>query len=116
MLTAASFTLVSAQADFVPGSGGSIAEIAPFAEVPNRITGLMVEQSDRENNVFGGGTRAVLDLAFAPPATHGADGYRLQRSLNGTSAWEDQPWNSGVMETSTSSQHNFSFWVCTLLP
>ncbi len=109
IIAAASSTLSSSHADFVPGSGGSIPNILPFTEVPNRISGLMVEQCDRENNTFGGGTRAVLDLAFAEPSTHGANGYRLQRSLNGTSNWEDQPWNSGVMETSVSSQNNFSF-------
>lgn len=109
MMTVASLTVAPAQADFVPGSGGSVPDIAPFAVVPNRIAGLIVTQCDRENNFIGGGTRAVLNLAFPTPASVGANGFRLQRSANGTSAWEDQPWNSGVMETSVNSQDNFSF-------
>lgn len=97
------------EAQFVPGAGGSIPAIQPFTALPNQIGGLKVEQSDRENIFFGNGTRAILDLRFTPPSSHGATGYRMQRSIDGLTAWEDQPWNGGVMETSSASQDNFSF-------
>lgn len=97
------------RADFVPGAGGSIPVIVPFEALPNQIGGLRAYQSDRENIVFGNGTRAVIDLLFPAPSTYGATGYRLQRSGNGTSSWEDQPWYDGTLQTSSASQDNFSF-------
>ncbi len=102
-------TVCSIRAEFVPGEGGSIPVIAPFEALPNRIGGLKAYQSDCENIPFGNGTRAIIDLWFPAPSTHGATGYRLQRSINGVSDWEDQPWYGGVMQTSSDAQDNFSF-------
>ena len=102
-------TVGSIHAQFVPGVGGSIPVIAPFEALPNQIGGLTAYQSDRENITFGNGTRAIIDLSFPAPSTHGATGYRLQRSINGVANWEDHPWYDGFIETSTSSQDNFSF-------
>jgi hypothetical protein len=94
---------------FVPGEGGSIPDIAPFEALPNQIGGLRVDQCDRENIIWGNGTRAVLDLSFLPPSTHGAAGYRLQRSLDGVTSWESLQWNEGFLDTVSDTQDNFSF-------
>lgn len=100
---------VPASSQFVPGSGGSIPVIAPLQGIPNQIGGLNAFKNDRRNNYFAGGTHAELDLTFPPPSVHGASGYRLQRSVSGVSGWEDHPWGVGFLETSSSSQDNFSF-------
>ncbi len=92
---------VPAGAQIVPGAGGSIPAIAPLQGLPNQIGGLKVDQIDRENDWFGG-TRAVLDLSFPSPSTHGAGAYTLQRSSDG-SVWED------ILSTAADSQDNFSF-------
>lgn len=100
----------AASADpFVPGSGGSIPNIAPLEGITNQIGGFRVIEVDRENLSFSSGTRADLYLTFPPPSTHGATGYRLQRSLDGVSGWEDHPWYGGYLETTTNTSDNFSF-------
>ena len=98
----ASLLAIPAYADFIPGSGGAIPEIAPLAGIPNQIGGLRVSQVDRENQWFGG-TRAVLDLDFPSPSTHGASAYKLQTSNDGGGNWTD------LYTTSSDSQNNFSF-------
>lgn len=98
-----------ARAQFVPGSGGSVPVVVPFTANPNEFGGLRVYKTDRENDIFGGGTRAMLDLSFPTPASLGATGFRLQRSPGATSTWEDHPWGGGVLETTSADQDNFSF-------
>lgn len=98
-----------ARAQFVPGSGGSVPVVAPFTANPGEFGGLRVYKTERENNFFGDGTRAALDLEFPTPASLGAAGLRLQRSPGAASTWEDHPWGGGVLETESADQDNFSF-------
>jgi hypothetical protein len=102
-LAVAGLLTLSTHGEFVPGSGGSVPDIAPLQGVPNQIAGLMVVKSDRENNPFGGGTRSILDLKFPPPSVHGASGYILQRSPGILSVWES------ALDTVSNDQDLFSF-------
>jgi uncharacterized cupredoxin-like copper-binding protein len=95
---------LSVHGQFVPGSGGSVPDIAPPQGVANQIPGLFVQSNDRSDSYFGGGTRPNLDLEFPPPSSHGASGYKLQRSPGTNSVWED------ILQTQTSDQDNFSFY------
>lgn len=95
--------MFAALGQFTPGSGGSIPDIPPLEGEANRISGFMVVKSDRENNVFFSGTRAVIDMSFPPPSTYGASGYQLQRADPGGSNW------SNYLTTGSDSQDNFSF-------
>ena len=88
-------------AQFTPGAGGSVPDIAPLQGIPGQIGGLRVAQTHRQNGFFGG-THAEIDLSFPPPSTHGASGYSLQKSTDGNT-WATQ------FDTGSSSQDNFSF-------
>ncbi len=94
---------LSVYGQFVPGSGGSIPDIAPLQGVANQIPGLLVERNDRQNNYYGGGTSTNLDLEFPPPSSYGASSYKLQRSPGALSTWED------ILTTASPDQDNFSF-------
>jgi len=94
------FTGSRALAQFVPGSGGSIPDIAPFTENPGEFGGLYIYSIERENS-FGGGTTPRLDLRFPAPSTLGATAFTLQRFNE--DAWED------VLNTLSADQDNFSF-------
>jgi hypothetical protein len=107
LLVLAGITRVEAQ--FTPGSGGSVPDIAPFTDPEGSIGGLWVYQSHRYPDIFGGGNDAVIELRFFPPAEFGADAYVLQRSINGTDGWEDVPWGGGVLRTPANNTDNFSF-------
>jgi hypothetical protein len=102
-LAAAGLLALTAHAEFVPGSGGSVPDIAPLQGIANQIPGLRVVKTDRENNHFGGGTRSYLELRFPPPSSFGATGYKLQRSPGTISTWEN------ILDTSSVDQDNFSF-------
>lgn len=95
-------------AQFTPGSGGTVPDIAPFTDPVDSIGGLTVYQTHRQNYVFVGGNHAEIDLEFFPPIEFGADAYVLQRSLDGTSGWVDVPGDLGVLRTQSSDQDNFS--------
>lgn len=103
-----SLDMVSSNGTFFPGSGGSIPVIASLTGITNQIGGLRVIQVQRWTDSFGG-TDPLLDLAFPAPSTYGATGYRLQRSLDGVSGWENQPNGGGNFETPSDSTDNFSF-------
>jgi hypothetical protein len=94
------FTGSRALAQFVPGSGGSIPDIAPFTENPGEFGGLYIYKAERENNFFGGGTSAQLEFRFPSPSSLEASGFTLQRFNEG--AWEE------VANTISAEQDNFS--------
>jgi len=106
---AAFFCLSQAEAQFVPGSGGSIPVIAPFTDPEGSIGGLRVYQTHRRNFVFSSGTHAEIDLNFPTPASFGATAFVLQRSSTGTSGWVDVPFYGDVLRTPDASYNNFSF-------
>lgn len=97
------------EAQFAPGSGGTVPDIAPFTDPVGSIGGLWVYQSHRYPDTFGGDNDAVIELRFFPPAEFGADAYVLQRSFTGTSGWVDVPWGEGVLRTPADDTNNFSF-------
>jgi hypothetical protein len=94
---------------FTPGSGGNIPNIPPFVGNPGEFPGFRVDVTHRRNNVFFGGDRAEIGLLFPPPSHIEATGYRLQRRLSPSLAWEDHPWEIGYLETVSSDQNNFYF-------
>lgn len=108
---AALFCLNQAEAQFVPGSGGAIPDIAPFTDPVDSIGGLRVYQTHRRNDTFGSGTHTELDLSFPPPSEFSATAYVLQQSINGTSGWVDVPWGGDVLRTPNDTYNNFSFEV-----
>ena len=103
-LSAAAFVLgiTCAPAQFTPGEGGSIPNIAALQGISGQIAGLKVVQTHRRNNSFSSGTHAEIDLSFPPPSTHQAAGYTLQKSADGNT-WATE------YTTGSSSQDNFSF-------
>ncbi|MDF1859188.1 MAG: choice-of-anchor D domain-containing protein [Verrucomicrobiales bacterium] len=103
-----SMVSLSAFAQFVPGSGGTIPDIAPFVDPVGSIGGLRVDRSHRRNDFIGSGNHPVIDLEFFPPSVFGATAYVLQRSVNGTDGWTDIPSGMDVLRTSSSDQDNFS--------
>lgn len=103
------FGLGRADAQFIPGSGGSVPDIAPFTDPVGSIGGLRVYQTHRRNYTFGSGNHPELDLDFLPPSDFGATAYVLQRSLNGTTGWADVPWGMEVLRTTANNSTNFSF-------
>lgn len=94
------FTGSFALAQFVPGSRGSVPDIAPFEENPGEFGGLFIHKAERQNNFFGGGTTAQLEFLFPSPSTLEATGFTLQRFNEG--AWEE------VANTISADQDNFS--------
>lgn len=103
------FGLGRAEAQFIPGSGGTVPDIAPFTDPVGSIGGLRVYQTHRRNYTFGSGNHPELDLDFLPPSDFGATAYVLQRSLNGTTGWADVPWGMEVLRTTANNSTNFSF-------
>jgi len=103
------FGLGEAEAQFTPGSGGAVPDIAPFTDPVGSIGGLRVYQTHRRNYTFGGGNHPELDLNFLPPSEFGATAYVLQQSITGTSAWADVPWGMDVLRTPANNSTNFSF-------
>jgi hypothetical protein len=97
------------RAQFTPGSGGTIPDVAPFEDPVGSIGGLRVYQTHRRNYVFSGGNHPELDVNFRPPSDFGATAFVLQRSINGTSGWVDVPWGVDVLRTPSSDTNNFSF-------
>ncbi|MCB1206757.1 MAG: choice-of-anchor D domain-containing protein [Verrucomicrobiae bacterium] len=96
-------------AQFVPGSGGSVPDIAPLVDAVDSIGGLLVYQTHRRNDTFGGGNHPELDVEFFPPSEFGASAYVLQRSFTGTDGWADVPFGMDVLRTPNDSYDNFSF-------
>lgn len=106
---AACFGPGRAGAQFTPGSGGSVPDVAPFVDPAGSIGGLRVYQTHRKNYTFGSGNHPELDVNFRPPSDFGATSYVLQRSIDGTSGWTDVPWNTSVLRTPADTTNNFSF-------
>lgn len=103
------FGLGEVEAQFTPGSGGAVPDIAPFTDPVGSIGSLRVYQTHRRNYTFGGGNHPELDLNFLPPSEFGATAYVLQQSFTGTSAWADVPWGMDVLRTPANNSTNFSF-------
>lgn len=95
-------------ADFTPGSGGSLPVFTPFAELPGKIGGLIVRSSDRENNAFSTGTRALVELRFPEPYNFEADSYTLQYSDNDGILWQNYKYYDADV---TTTGDNFSLNV-----
>jgi len=106
---AAFFGLSQAEAQFVPGSGGAVPDLAPLTDPVGSIGGLRVYQTHRRNYTFGGGNHPEIDLSFLPPSEFGADAYVLQRSFAANSGWADVPSGMDVLRTPDNSYNNFSF-------
>lgn len=102
-------TCPSAHAQFIPGSGGSVPDVTPLVGIPDQIGGLRIEKNQRKNNTYNSGTHANLELKFPPPSEYGADGYTLQRSVDGSTGWVDQIYNGVPLVTSSTSADNWSF-------
>ena len=49
-------------AQFTPGAGGSLPVFTPFTTPEGKIGGFFVTKSGRENNFFGTGTRAIVEM------------------------------------------------------
>jgi len=99
------FSGQSVYAQFTPGEGGTIPSITPYAGIPNKVSGLIVRSSQRDNYAPGGGTRAIVDLEFPEPVTIGASTYTLQYSDNNGSTWQNYQYNNADL---TSDYNNFS--------
>jgi Secretion system C-terminal sorting domain len=93
-----------ATAQFTPGEGGALPTFPTFTSLPNKFGGFKVTSSARENNSFGTGTRAIVDMWFPAPSTIGATSYTLQYSVNGTD-WAN--YQSGYADVTTTGD-NFS--------
>jgi len=76
-------------AQFVPGSGGSIPTGFSDVVIPNKIPGFVITKSVRENNYFYSGTRALVEMSFPTPSTIGATTYTLQYSANDGISWSN---------------------------
>jgi hypothetical protein len=90
-------------AEFTPGGGGSVPNLPELQEPASSITSLWVSQTDRENYHFIPGNEPMLDLKFSSPASYGATGFDLQKSLDGMTDWET------LYSTTAAGQDNFSF-------
>lgn len=102
------FVLIFAQksmSQFTPGEGGSLPAFPNFVEAPNKISGLYVAYSQRRNNTFSSGTRAVVDLSFPEPSVFGAESYTLQYSDNNGQTWANYKYNNADV---ISTYNNFS--------
>lgn len=108
-LLATFFGAYRVEAQFTPGSGGSIPDLAPLTDPVGSIGGLRVHQTHRRNYTLDTGTHPELDLVFPPPSYYGATSYVLQRSIDGTTGWVDVPWNWDVLRTQDSNDNGFSF-------
>jgi len=95
-------------APFTPGEGGSLPVFAAFSPEPDKIGGLYVDRSHRENDWLGGGNRPVVDLYFTPPADYGATGYTLQYSADNGSTWQNYQYDGSDLTTASDAQDNFS--------
>ena len=87
------------------GTENNLPVFSEFASEANKIGGLYVSETDRENTTFGGGTRAVVDLKFPAPSEFGATNYTLQFSTDNGSSWENYQHNN---EDLTTNGDNFS--------
>jgi hypothetical protein len=109
LVLALTLGLERVEAQFTPGSGGTVPDIAPFTDPVGSIGGLRVYQTHRRNYTLGSGNHPELDLDFLPPSEFGATAYVLQQSFTGTSAWGDVPWGMDVLRTPANNSTNFSF-------
>jgi hypothetical protein len=94
----------SINAQFVPGSGGTLPDFQHFNAPQGKFGGLLIAKTHRENNVFSGGTRAVMDLEFPAPSTIGATSYTLQY-FDSDQTWKNYIYNEQVL---TTTGNNFS--------
>jgi len=92
-------------AQFTPGEGGSIPAFTPFDSIPGKVGCLFVRSSQRENNIWYTGTRAIIDLQFTAPSIFGATSYTLQYSTNDGSTWANYQYNGSDL---TTTGDNFS--------
>lgn len=98
----------SSMAQFVPGEGGSLPAFTPFTSLPGKIGALIITSSDRENNTFYTGTRALVEMSFPEPTVFGATSYTLQYSADNGSTWGNYQLN-GVDATSTYNNFSMNF-------
>jgi len=78
LLLTGSFTPVRADDPFVPGAGGAMPTFPVFQPLEGKVGGFMVYSSVRNNNFFGTGTHAVVDMSFPDAAAYGAESIVLQ--------------------------------------
>jgi hypothetical protein len=108
LLTVVLCTWQTGMGQIIPGEGGSIPGFTSFDSVPGKVGCLYVRSSQRENNYFYSGTRALVDLQFLPPSTFGADSYTLQYSADGGSTWLNYQ-NNGFDLTTTGDNFSLNF-------
>ena len=84
---------------FVPGEGGSLPTFPTFTSPPNKVSGLIIEKSDRNNYSFGGGTYAEIFMTFPEPRSYDADTYTLQYSDDNGTTWKNYQYNEKDLTT-----------------
>lgn len=94
--------------DFTPGAGGSLPAFTPFTAPSEKISGLLVRSTERENNVFFTGTRAIVELRFPMPSEFEATSYTLQYSENDGVLWQNYKYND-VDLTTTGDNFSLNF-------
>jgi predicted 3-demethylubiquinone-9 3-methyltransferase (glyoxalase superfamily) len=84
----ATYTLtITKTAPFTAGLGGTIGTYTDFVTIPNTFSGFYVSKNDR--GFLGGGTCAVVEMAFPVPSDIGATSYTLQYYNDAESIWEN---------------------------
>jgi len=114
LLTVLFFSLQSTKAQFTAGSGGNLPTFPTFTYESGEVGGLYVMYSQRANNSYTSGTKAVVDLKFPAPSTFGADTYTLQYSTDEGQNWSNyQYYNDDLTTTGDNFSLNFedSYWL-----
>jgi hypothetical protein len=93
---------------FTPGAGGTLPAFTPFTTPTGKVGGLVVRSTERENNAFFTGTRAVIELRFPVPTEFGASSYTLQYSENDGVLWQNYKHND-VDLTTTGDNFSLNF-------
>lgn len=96
------------QAQFTAGDGGTLPTFTLFTIADGKIGGLYVSSSQRGNNSFSTGTRAVVDLSFPLPSTFEGDSYTLQFSTDNGSNWNNYQYDNADLST-TGDNFSLSF-------
>ena len=71
-------------AQFVPGSGGTVPDVAPFVDPVGSIGGLRIYRSHRRNDFIGSGNHPVIDFEFFPPSVFGATAHGRKANFDNT--------------------------------
>ncbi|MBN1463510.1 MAG: T9SS type A sorting domain-containing protein [Paludibacteraceae bacterium] len=93
------------KAQFTAGAGGNLPTFPTFAYETGEVGGLYVMYSQRANNTYTSGTKAVVDLKFPVPSSFGADTYTLQYSTDEGQNWSNYQYYN---EDLTTPGDNFS--------